>query len=80
MIDLVTKQPLSVSDEGSGGPYIDVPEVQLEELLRVLDQHQIPYCVDEDIMSIDDGPEMATVNLGRGVNAASVQAVLDSVN
>ena len=66
MKDVMTKQPLYVSTDGTAGPYIMVPETQLEELCRILDRHNVRYSVDEDVISLNGEPEVAILNLGRG--------------
>jgi hypothetical protein len=80
MKDAMTKQPLYVSTDGTAGPYIMVPVTQLDELRQILDRQGIRYSVDEDAISLDGEPEVATVNLGRGGDAKGVQKILDSVN
>jgi hypothetical protein len=80
MKDATTKQPLYVSTDGTAGPYIMLPDTQLDELCRILDRHGVRYSVDEDVISLDGEPEVATVNLGRGGDAEGVQKILDSVS
>jgi hypothetical protein len=78
MIDTTTKKPLRVSTESTAGPYIRLPESQLAEVQQLLDRRGIRYQVDEEIISFDGGPEVAIIDLGRGADAAAVQAILDS--
>lgn len=80
MRDVTTKEPLYVSTDGTAGPYIMVPVTQLEELRSLLDRHQIRYEVDEDVISLNDEPEVAIVNLDRSQDAGRVQKILDSVD
>jgi hypothetical protein len=80
MTDATTKKPLRVSNEGTAGPYIRLPFSQLDEVRRLLDSQRIRYWVEENVISFDGGPEIAVVNLGRGGDAAAVQAVLDGNN
>jgi hypothetical protein len=79
MTDATTQRRLQVSDDGTAGPYIMVPVSQLAELERLLDRTRIRYWVGENAISFDGGPEIATINLGRGADPAAVQAILDSV-
>ena len=79
MIDVMTEKPLSVSTDGTVGPYIMVPFSQLGDLRRLLDSHSVRYWVDENVISLNGGPEVALVNLGRGADATRLQAILDSV-
>jgi hypothetical protein len=80
MNDVATRKPLSVSTDGTVGPYIMVSVSQLDDLRRLLEQHHVPFSVDEDVISLDGGPEEAVVDLGRGTDAKSVQKILDSVH
>ena len=79
MTDATTKRPLHVSTDGTTGPYIMVPVSQLAEVRRLLDSRRIGYWVEEEAISLDGAPEGAVINLGRGADAAAVQAILDSV-
>ena len=78
MTDVVTQKPLLVSADERVGPYVDVPVSQLDELQRLLDSRRISYWVEEEVISLDGGPEIATIDFGRGADAAVVQAILDS--
>jgi hypothetical protein len=78
MIDAMTEKPLHVSTDGTAGPYIMVPVSQLADLRGLLDVHRIRYSVEEDAISLDGAPEIAVVDLGHGVDAQAVQAILDS--
>ena len=77
MKDATLKQALHVSTDGTAGPYIMVPETQLDELCRVLDRYDVHYSVEENVISLDGEPEVATLNLGRGGDADGVQKILD---
>ena len=79
MTNAATKKPLRVSTDGKAGPYIMVPVSQLDEVRRLLDSRRIGYWVEENAVSLDGAPEVTVMNLGRGGDAAAVQALLDSV-
>jgi hypothetical protein len=64
--------------ESKAGSIMDVPVSQVDELRRLFDSHGIRYWIDEHAFSIDDGPEMTVIYFGRGGDAASIQAILDS--
>ena len=53
MTDQTTKQPLSVSANGTTVPYVMVPVTQLDGLRKPLDSHQIPYWGDEIVISLN---------------------------
>jgi len=80
MTDTTTQQRLRVSTEGTAGPYIMVPVSQLDELKALLNRNRIHHWVEENAISLDGKPEIATINLGRGANATAVQNILDSVH
>ncbi len=79
MIDAMTRKPLSVSTDGTAGPYIMVPVSQLADLREHLDNHRIHYSVEEEAISLDGAPETAVVDLGHGADVSAVQAILDGV-
>jgi len=80
MNDATTQQPLKVSTDGTAGPYIMTPVSQLDEVKGLLDDRRIQYWVDENAISLNDTPEIALINLGRGADAAAVQRILDAVH
>ena len=80
MMESNTRQPLKVSTDGTAGPYIMVPVPQLDELKNLLGTHQVPFWVDEDAISLDDGPFIAVVNLSTDPSPAEVQGILDNAS
>ncbi|HEX4792372.1 MAG TPA: hypothetical protein VH370_01185 [Humisphaera sp.] len=78
MTDSTTQQRLRVSTDGTAGPFIDVPVSQIDEVKRILDERQIRYWVEENVISLNGGPYIAVVNLGREGDAQLVQALLDN--
>jgi len=79
MTDSTTHQRLRVSTDGTAGPYIVIPEGQLEEVKTLLGGRGIGYWVDENVISLNGEPYVAVVNLGRAADAAAVQEILDDV-
>jgi len=79
MIDATTRKPLSVSTDGTAGPYLIVQFLQLDDIRRLLDENGVRYWVGEDVFSFDGGPEEAMINFGRGADVDAIQAVLDGV-
>ena len=77
MIEAKTSKPLRVSNIGTAGPFIDLPESQLDEVRKLLDRHGVYYWVSESVISLNGGPAMAEINLGRRGNAELVQGILD---
>jgi hypothetical protein len=80
MIDVSTKQPLRVSNEGTAGPYVMVPLDQLDELRQLLDAKRIGYWVDENAISLNGAAYIAVVNFGRNADPNTIQSILDAVN
>jgi hypothetical protein len=79
MINMITRQPLRVSTDGEAGPYIMVPAAQLDKVEALLEANQVPFWVDEEVLSLDGKPEVGVINLGRGSNPARVQSLLDGL-
>jgi hypothetical protein len=79
MIDITTQKPLQVSTDGGARPYIDLPLDQVKAVQEVLEANGVPHTVDEDAISMDDEPFIATIDLGRGADPVAIQAILDSV-
>lgn len=77
MIDAQTKKPLRVTADKIAGPYLRIPEDQLDQIRLRLDREAIPYWVDSHAISIDGGPEITYVNFGPKGDAARIQAILD---
>ena len=80
MIDKTTKQPIYVSTDGTAGPYIMVPLDQLDELCQLLDEHQVRYEVEEDAISLNGAPMIATVDLDRGADVIAITKFLDRLD
>lgn len=79
MTDITTHKPLRVSTDGPS-PYIRMSFDQLDDVRLLFDSRNIAYQVEELAVSINGGPETVIIDLGRGGDAAAVQAVLDSGN
>ena len=79
MIDTTTRKRLHVSTLGDVGPFIMLPFSQVEEVGRLLDEHRIPFTVEEEVISLDGAPETAIIDLERGADVPAVQAILDKV-
>ncbi len=80
MIDATTRKPLSVSTDGGYKPYIMVAVDQLAEVLRALDGADVSYEVEENVISLNGSPEIATIDLAWKTNVDAVQAILDSIH
>jgi hypothetical protein len=79
MIDERTKEPLRVETAEGGMPYIWLRATQAEAVLQLLAKHGVRHWRSEDNFSVDGGPFMTHIYLGKMGNAKAVQAILDSV-
>lgn len=79
MIDSITKKPLHVTAAGTASPLIMAPFSQLDEIRQLLDKHSIQYSVDENVISLNDEPETAFINLAREADVPLIQAILDDI-
>jgi hypothetical protein len=77
MIDTVYRKPIKVEMNWGIEPYIDIPLDQLKEVTSLLDANQITYWVDDEVLSIDGGPEFALITLHEQTDVAMVQRLLD---
>ena len=76
MIDVTTNTPLRVV-AADFGPHMRLPYVQVKKVRQVLDAHGVNYWVSESVLSLNGGPEIATIYFGRNVDARTVQTILD---
>ena len=77
MTDATTNKRLHVSTDGTAGPYIMVPDQQLDAVLGLLRQHGIRCWADENVISLDGEPAVGVINLGPNGDANRAQAILD---
>ncbi len=81
MTETAVEKPLRVSPSSASGtpwPYLVLPYSRLDEVRGLLDRHGICFTVSENIISVNGGPETASIHFGRNGDAAAVQAALDS--
>jgi hypothetical protein len=80
MTDITTKKLMRVSTDGTAGPYIMVPEQQLDQVSKLLKSHSVRHWVEENVISIGGKPAIGVINLGRGGDAKKVQDILDAAD
>jgi hypothetical protein len=80
MIDVETKKPLCVETDRTVGAYMRVSVPQLDAIRQLLERYKIGFRVDENAISINGGPEMTRIYLGRGADPHAVQTILDSAS
>ena len=57
-----------------------VPVPQLDAVVDLLKNKKVSHWVDDDAISLDGEAAVAVVNLGRDVDAAAVQRLLDDAD
>lgn len=78
MIDPRNGKPVRVLGDETVGPYLMVAESILQRVRKILQQNDIPHWVDNTLVSVDDQPFVAVINLGYKCDPASVQKLLDN--
>lgn len=78
MIDKATKKQVKVSKDGTAGPYIILPEEQVKTVCSTLSKNGVSHWVDDEAVSLDGEPAVATVNLAYKADPSLVQALLDA--
>jgi hypothetical protein len=57
---------------------VSVP--QLDAIRQLLERYKVGFQVDENAISINGGPEMTRIYLGRKADPHAIQGILDSVS
>jgi hypothetical protein len=78
MIDCETHQPIHVNQDGDAGPYLMIPVQQIDEVSRVLRDHDVPFSIARDAVSLDGQEVIAVLDFGLDANAQAIQSILDS--
>ena len=79
MIDTMTRKPLSIHIGEGGYSHLIVPESQLEQVKALFDANHVIYWVDEELLSVDDEPEVAFISFSLKTDLTVAQRVLDSI-
>ena len=79
MIDTTTHKPLRVSTVGGARPYLILPFEQLDKVTALFDANGIPYSVEDEVLSMDGGPETAWIHFEEETDPAAIQRLLDSI-
>ena len=61
MIDKETNKPIAVDISEGGYAGLSLPFEQLDRLRALFDANKVEYWVEDEVLSINDGPEIATV-------------------
>ncbi len=79
MTNFTTEARLTISTDGTSGPYVMVTPEQLGLLTSVLRAQGLPFHIDEDAVLLSWTPALAVINFGPGADVAKVQQVLDGI-
>jgi hypothetical protein len=79
MTDSATRKRVCVLVDAASGPYIMVSRDQLDLVLKVLSENNIPHWASHLAVSVDGGPMIVDVYVGKRTDPQSVQALLDAV-
>jgi hypothetical protein len=80
MTDVATRKPLRVESGTTARPLIRVSVPQLDAIRQLLERDKSDFNVHENALSINRGPEMTYVFLGRGADPHAIQEILDSAS
>jgi hypothetical protein len=75
-----TEAPLTVSTDGTAGPYLIVTPEQYVAVTEALRADGVPFEADLDAVRLNGAPALAVIELGRGADVRRIQAVLDRVS
>ena len=79
MTDIVTKKPIKIEMGGDAPADFSIPYQQLDQVRALFDANHIECWVDDEVLSIDDGPEIAFVTISRRSDPELAQRLLDSM-
>jgi len=80
MIDAATNQTLNVQARAAGWSTLRLLEDQLSEVCQVLDANGFRYRIDQNIISLNGGPQMTQIHFGQEIDVAAIQKALDGIN
>ncbi len=70
---------LTVSTDGTAGPYIVVTPEQVAAVSKALRAENVSFSIDHDAVLMDGAPALALINLADAANVNQVQQLLDHV-
>ena len=80
MTSLATNIPLTVSTDGTAGPYLIVTPEQHNTVAEALQADGVPFHAEEDIVRLNGEPALVVIELGPDADVDRVQRVLDRVS
>jgi hypothetical protein len=75
-----TDAPLTVSTDGTAGPYVIVTPDQYGPVAEALRAEGVPFHVDQDAVLMGGVPALAIIDLGIGAEVERIQRILDRVS
>jgi hypothetical protein len=79
MTTSATDAPLTVSTDGTAGPYVIVTPEQFGPVTEALRTEGLRFRVDEDAVLLSGMPALAVIDFGPGADVDRVQRVLDHI-
>ncbi|MGZ3356307.1 MAG: hypothetical protein ACXVBO_15820, partial [Isosphaeraceae bacterium] len=70
---------LTVSADGTAGPYVVATSEQLGPVAEALRAEGVRFQVDQEAVLLNGAPALAVIDLGMGADVTRVQGVLDRV-
>jgi hypothetical protein len=78
MSDTCNQKPIRVMVSRSSGPYLKVPQDQLDKVRELLQAHGVGHWADHLAISIDGRPATVRVYLDKKCDPDQVQQILDA--
>ncbi len=78
MVDASNHKPIRVSVD-SAGPSISLPVGQLGQVRKLLEDNHVSHWVSHHAISVDGGPLIALIYLGRKTDPPHAQGLLDAM-
>ncbi len=79
MSTFATDAPLTVSNDGTAGPYVIVAPEQYGPVAEALRSEGVPFRLDPDAVLLGGAPPLAIIDLGIDADVERIQRILDGV-
>ncbi len=79
MTDATSQKPLTIYVGKGGYAHLIVPATQLEQVMALFAANEVLCWADEDLLSVDDRPEVGFISFSRKADLAFAQRLLDSI-
>lgn len=79
MTDATSQKPLTIFVGEGGYAHLIVPATQLEQVKALFDANNVLCWADEELLSVDDEPEVGFISFSRKADLGFAQRLLDSL-